>query len=325
MREISYREALREALIEEMRRDDSVFILGEEIAKYGGALGVTKGLLDEFGPYRVIDTPISESALVGAGVGAALMGMRPVVEIMFNDLLTLCMDHIVNSAAKVSYVHDGQASCPLVVRTAHGGLRWGVDASQSLEAWFVHVPGLKVVVPSTPYDAKGLLKTAIRDPDPVIFFEPKALYDVVGLVPDDDYTVPFGVADVKRKGNDVTIVAFGALVVKALAATQKLALKGIDAEVIDPRTLTPLDKGAILDSVRKTGRLVIAHDAVKTGGMGAEIAAIVAEEGLGYLKAPVKRVANPDVPVAFSPPLQEFILPQEEDLLEAVENLMACA
>lgn len=323
-RELTYGDALREALREEMHSDKSVILLGEDIGPLGGAFGVTAGLLDEFGTQRVMETPISESATVGAAVGAASLGMRPVVEIMYADFLPLAMDHLVNTAAKARYVHAGNASIPLVVRTACGGAD-AVYSSQSFEAWFMHVPGLKVVMPSSPHDAKGLLKAAIRDPDPVLFFEHKDLYGTRGTVPEEEYTVELGRADVKRKGSDVTVVAFSIMVGKALEAAEILADQGVSMEVIDLRTLNPLNKAAILSSVKKTGKLVIAHESPLTAGPGAEIAAIVSKEAFGDLAAPIERVANPDIPVPFSQVLQRAVIPNSQDILAAVESVMAYA
>ncbi|MEM3726679.1 MAG: alpha-ketoacid dehydrogenase subunit beta [Candidatus Bathyarchaeia archaeon] len=324
MRKITYREALREALREEMHRDPSVFLLGEDIGKYwGGAFKVTEGLAAEFGDERVRDTPISESAIVGAAIGAAITGMRPVAEIMFGDLTALAMDQIANQAAKIRYMFGGQAKCPMVIRTPFGG---GVNIashhSQSLEAWFMHVPGLYVAVPSTPYDAKGLLKAAIRGDNPVIFCEHKLLYPLEGEVPEGDYTVPFGVADVKREGEDVTVVATLYMVHKALKAAEKLEEDGVSVEVVDPRTLTPLDKQAIIKSVKKTGRLVVVSEDCKTAGVTAEIAAVVAEEALDYLDAPTKRVAEPDTPIPFSPSLEQYVIPNEEAIIKAVKEIV---
>jgi len=324
MREATIRDALREALREEMRRDNTVFLLGEDIGRYwGGAFGVTKGLAEEFGDERVRDTPISENAVIGVGVGAAITGMRPVAEIMFGDLTALAIDQICNQAAKVRYMFGGQASAPLVIRTPFGaGVNIASHHSQSLEAWFMHTPGLHVAVPSTPYDAKGLLKTAIRGSNPVLFVEHKLLYPVKGLVPDEDYTVPFGVADVKREGKDVTIVATLYMVHKALAAAEQLSKEGVSAEVVDPRTLSPLDRKAIVKSVRKTGRIVIVSEDCKTAGVSAEIASVVAEEALDYLDAPIKRVAEPDTPIPFSPPLEKFVIPDEKSIIKAVKELI---
>jgi pyruvate dehydrogenase E1 component beta subunit len=322
MKEVTVRDALREALREEMQRDKNVFLLGEDIGRYwGGAFGVTKGLAEEFGDERVRDTPISESAIVGVAVGAAITGMRPVAEIMFGDLSALAMDQICNQAAKIRYMFGGQASAPLVVRTPFGaGVNIASHHSQSLEAWFMHTPGLFVAVPSTPYDAKGLLKTAIRGSNPVFFVEHKLLYPLKGMVPEEDFTLPFGVADVKREGSDVTIFATLIMVHKALAAAEKLSKEDISAEVVDPRTLTPLDKAAIVKSVKKTGRIVIVTEDCKTAGVSAEIAAVVAEEALDYLDAPIKRVAEPDTPIPFSPPLEQFVIPDEKSIIKAVKE-----
>ncbi|MEM3577543.1 MAG: alpha-ketoacid dehydrogenase subunit beta [Candidatus Bathyarchaeia archaeon] len=324
MRKITYREALREALFEEMRRDPTVFLLGEDIGKYwGGAFKVTEGLAEEFGDERVRDTPISESAIIGTGVGAAITGMRPVAEIMFGDLTALAMDQIANQAAKIRYMFGGQAKCPLVIRTPFGaGVNIASHHSQSLEAWFMHVPGLYVAVPSTPYDAKGLLKSAIRGNNPVMFCEHKLLYPVEGEVPEGEYTVPFGVADVKREGADATIVATLYMVHKALKAAETLENEGISVEIVDPRTLTPLDKQAIIKSVKKTGRLITVSEDCKTAGVSAEIAAVVAEEAIDYLDAPIKRVAEPDTPIPFSPPLEQYVIPDEKTIIKAVKEVV---
>lgn len=324
MLEITFREALQEALREEMRRDQTVFLLGEDIGRdWGGAFGVTKDLAEEFGDGRVRDTPISENAIIGAAVGAAITGMRPVAEIMFGDLTALAIDQICNQAAKIRYMFGGQAKAPLVVRTPFGG---GVNIashhSQSLEAWFMHVPGLHVAVPSTPYDAKGLLKTAIRGDNPVVFCEHKLLYPIKGKVADGDFTIPFGVGEVKREGNDATIFATMFMVHKALRAAEELQRHGISVEVVDPRTLIPLDKQTLLKSVRKTGRIVIVSEDVKTAGVSAEIAAVVAEEALDYLDAPIKRVAEPDTPIPFSPPLEQHVLPNEKRIIAAVREVV---
>jgi len=324
LREISYRDALKEALREEMLRDPTVFLIGEDIGRYwGGAFKVTKGLAEEFGEERVRDTPISESAIIGVSVGAAMTGMRPVAEIMFGDLTTLAMDQIANQAAKIRYMFGGQAKVPLVIRTPFGGgVNIAAHHSQCLEAWFMHVPGLQVAVPSTPYDAKGLLKTAIRNDNPVIFCEHKLLYPIVGPVPEEDYTIPFGVADLKREGTDVTIIATLYMVHKSLNAAEALQKEGINVEVVDPRTLVPLDKETILNSVKKTGRVVIVTEDCKTAGVSAEIAAIIAEEALDYLDAPIKRVTTPDVPIPFSPPLEQYVIPDEKRIVKAVKEVV---
>ncbi|MGD8544686.1 MAG: alpha-ketoacid dehydrogenase subunit beta [Candidatus Bathyarchaeota archaeon] len=324
MRKITYREALREALKEEMRRDSTVFLLGEDIGRYWeGAFKVTKGLAKEFGEERVRDTPISESAIIGAAVGAAITGMRPVAEIMFGDLTGLAMDQIANQAAKIHYMFGGQTEVPLVIRTPFGaGVNIAAHHSQSLEAWYMHIPGLYVVTPSTPYDAKGLLKRAIRGRNPVFFCEHKLLYSIAGEVPEEEYTIPFGVAETKREGSDVTVVATLFMVHKALDAAEQLRKEGVNVEVVDPRTLVPLDKEAIISSVKKTGRLVVVSEDCKTAGVTAEISAIVAEEAIDYLDAPIKRVAEPDTPIPFSPPLEDHILPKTKTIIEAVKEVV---
>jgi len=324
MRKVTYRDALREALREEMRSDPSVFLLGEDIGRYwGGAFKVTEGLAEEFGDERVRDTPISESAIIGTAVGAAITGMRPVAEIMFGDLTALAMDQIANQAAKIRYMFGGQAKCLLVIRTPFGaGVNIASHHSQSLEAWFMHVPGLLVAVPSTPYDAKGLLKTAIRGSNPVFFCEHKLLYPIEGEVPEEEYTIPFGMADIKREGEDVTVVATSYMVHKALKAAEQLDEEDISVEVVDPRTLTPLDKQAIMKSVKKTGRLVIVSEDCKTAGISAEIAAAVAEEAIDYLDAPIKRLAEPDTPIPFSPPLEQHVIPNEKSIIKTVKEIM---
>ncbi len=322
-RETTYAEAIAEALRAEMRLDPRVFVMGEDVGAFGGLFGCTKGLLDEFGPERVRDTPISEAALIGAGIGAALTGMRPMVEIQFMDFTACAMDQIVNQAAKIRFMLGGKANVPLVIRTPYGtGLKLASQHSQSLEAWFVHTPGLLVAMPSTPVDAKGLLVTALRDPNPVIFLEHKLLYPTRGPVPEEQYTIPFGSADVKRRGNDVTIVATGLMVSKSLSAAAALAAEGIEAEVVDPRTLVPLDKATIIESVKKTGRVVVVHEAVKRGGFGGEIAGIIAEEAFDFLDAPIKRVAGKNVPIAFNEVLERKAVPDVEDIVGAARSLM---
>jgi pyruvate/2-oxoglutarate/acetoin dehydrogenase E1 component len=323
MREITYRQAIQEALREEMQRDAAVFLLGEDIAEFGGSYKVTAGLLDEFGPERVRNTPISEAAIVGAALGAALVGMRPVAELMYVDFSAIAMDQIVNQVAKVRYMFGGKAKASLVIRTQGGaGRSSAAQHAQSLEAWFMHIPGLKLVQPSTPYDAKGLLKTAIRDDNPVMFIEHKLLYPVQGPVPEEDYLIPFGQADIKRGGNDVTVVATSRMVHRALAAAEKLAAEDIDVEVIDPRTLNPLDEDTIVASVRKTQRLVIAYEAYERGGIGAEIAALVANKALDYLDAPIERVASLNTPMPFSPKLENYVVPSEERIIAGIKRAL---
>jgi pyruvate dehydrogenase E1 component beta subunit len=322
MREITIVEALREALAEEMSRDPTVFLMGEDIGRANGVFNVTAGLQDEFGKERVIDTPISEAGFTGMGIGAALTGMRPVVEILFCDFMTLAMDQIVNQAAKLYYMTGGQAKVPLVVRTLMGAGRGAAaQHSQSLHVWVAHIPGLKVVMPSTPYDAKGLLKSAIRDDNPVIFFEDKMSYQVKGLVPVGEYTIPLGLADVKRVGTDVTFVATSSMVQVALAAAEVLEQEGISAEVVDPRTLKPLDKETILESVKKTGRAVVIDEGHLSYGVTAEIAAIIADEAFDYLDAPVKRLGAMDVPVPMAPVLEQATVPNVEQLVATTRGL----
>lgn len=322
-REISYLEAIREALIQEMRRDPNVFLLGEDIGVYGGAFGVTRGLLDEFGPERVRDTPISEAAIAGAATGAALMGMRPVMEIMFMDFITIAMNQLVNQAAKMRFMFGGKASIPLVCRTPAGsGTGAAAQHCQSLEAWFVHVPGLKVVAPSTPYDAKGLLIAAIRDNNPVIFMEHKLLYRERGSVPEESYAIPLGSAEVKRQGRDLTIVAYSVMAWRALEAAERLAAEGIEAEVVDPRSLKPLDKDTIVQSVCKTGRALIVHEAPAACGFGAELAATIVEsEAFDFLDAPVRRLTGRDIPIPYNRTLERAAVPQVEDIVAAARVL----
>ena len=325
MRELTYAEAIREALRQEMARDDSVFILGEDVGTYGGAFGVSYGLIDEFGEERVRDTPISEAGIMGAATGAALVGMRPVAEIMFMDFTTIAMDQLVNQAAKLRFMFGGKAKVPLVLRTPAGsGTGAAAHHSQSFEAWFIHVPGLKVVMPSTPYDVKGLLLASIRDDNPVVFVEHKLLYKTRGPVPEEEYTIPLGVADVKRPGKDVTIVATSIMIPRALEAAEALAEEGIDAEVVDPRTLKPFDAETVVTSVMKTGKVLIVHEACKTGGVGAEIASRIMEsEAFDYLEAPITRLAGLDIPVPYNRTLERHRVPQVEDILAAVKALIA--
>ena len=322
LREVTLGQAIREALAEEMRRDPRVFIMGEDVAEAGTAFKVLTGLVEEFGPSRVIDTPISEAGITGLGVGGAMTGMRPIVDIMFGDFIGLAMDQIVNQAAKVHYMSGGKLTVPLVVRTTMGATRrTAAQHSQSLQAWVSHVPGLKVVLPSTPYDAKGLLKTAIRDDNPVIFFEDKMMYQLKGMVPDTDYTIPFGVADIKRPGLDVTIVATSSMVQIALAAADILEKLGISAEIVDPRTTFPLDKETLIDSAKKTSRAIVMDEGYERYGVTAELAAVIAEGAFYYLDAPVKRLGAMDVPVPFSPVLEDLTVPTPERVVEVAKVL----
>ena len=319
MPELSYREAVRDALSRAMREDDDVFIMGEDIAEMGGSMGVTQGMLAEFGPERVRNTPISEMGIVGAGIGAAMQGMRPVVEIMYEDFLTLSLEQIVNQAAKHRYMSGGQLKVPLTVRT-QGGAGWspGAQHAQQLEAWLVHIPGLKVVFASTPEDVRGLLWTSIYDDNPVIFFEHRTLYGVKGEVPEEIEPIPLGRARVHREGEDVTVVATGRLVHEALQAAQEAEKEGISVEVFDPRTLQPLDEGALVDSVKKTNRCVVAHEAVTRMGYGAEIAAVVQHDAFDWLDAPVERVGARFTPIPFAPVMEAFVVPHAEDVLQAI-------
>jgi acetoin:2,6-dichlorophenolindophenol oxidoreductase subunit beta len=323
VREASYSESINEALRLEMRRDPDIFVAGEDVGNSGGGAGVLTGLLDEFGEKRVRGTPISEQAIIGLAIGASICGLRPVVEIMYSDFLGICMDQILNQAAKNKYMFGGKARLPMVIRTDYGaGFRAAAQHSQSLEAFFVHIPGLKVAMPSTPADAKGLLTTSIRDDNPVLFLEHKGMYSWKGEVPEGEYLLPFGQADIKRKGRDLTIVATGKMVHKSLEAATALAEKGIEIEVIDPRTLTPLDTATILESVRKTRRALIVQEAVKFGGFGSEIAATIAEEAFGDLLAPVRRIGAPYAPVPFSPVLEDIYVPSTAKIQQAAEELV---
>ncbi|QRY39329.1 alpha-ketoacid dehydrogenase subunit beta [Bacillus sp. PDNC022] len=324
MREISYLEAVREAMSQEMRENQDVFILGEDIGVYGGAFGVTRGMIEEFGPERVRNTPISEAAIAGGAVGAALTGMRPILELQFSDFITIAMDQLVNQAAKTRYMFGGKGKVPLVVRTPAGsGTGAAAQHSQSLEAWMAHIPGLKVVQPSTAYDAKGLLKAAMDDDNPVIFYEHKLLYKTIGEVPEEQYSIPLGKADVKRNGKDVTIVATAIMVHKALEAAKELEAEGIDVEIIDPRTLVPLDEETIIESVKKTGKCIVVHEAVKRGGYGGEIASMIAEsEAFDYLDTPIKRLGGLAVPIPYNPTLEKAVIPQVPDIIEAAKELV---
>jgi len=323
LREITYLEAINEALGEAMEKEKKVFLMGEDIGAYGGAFKVTSGLLQKFGPERVMDTPISEAAIVGAAVGASLLGLKPVAEIMYMDFMPLSMDQLVTHAAKLHYFSGGQLEAGMILRTQYSlGRAHGAQHSGFLPAWFLQAPGLKVAVPSTPYDAKGLLNAALKERGPVLFVEGAMLYKSKGEVPDGYYEVPFGQAEVKRGGKDITVVAISRMVPEALAAAESLASsKGIEVEVVDPRTIQPLDKKTIVDSVKKTGRLVVASDDMKTGGVGAEIGATVYEEAIDYLKAPLVRVCSPDIPVPFAPPLEREYMPNAQKLEQAIEKL----
>ncbi|MDI6829307.1 MAG: pyruvate dehydrogenase complex E1 component subunit beta [Armatimonadota bacterium] len=320
---ITYRDALNQALREEMRRDPNILVLGEDVAEYGGAFKVTEGLLDEFGPARVIDTPISEEAIAGTGIGAAMVGLRPVIEMMTINFTTLAMDQIVNHAAKLRYMSGGQIKIPLVIRAAEAaGLQLGAQHSQNLESWYAHVPGLKVVAPSIPYDAKGLLKSAIRDDNPIMFIEHEALYNTKGEVPDDEYLVPLGKAEIKRQGKAVTIISYLRTLILAIGAAEQLAEIGIDAEVIDIRTLKPLDMETIVASVKKTHRAVIVEEDWKSVGMGAEIAARIIEGAFDYLDAPIARVALAEVPMPYSKPLEQLAVPSQDDIVSTVRQIL---
>lgn len=324
MRELSFAQAIREALDEELTRDPDIMVLGEDVAAWGGVFRTTEGLFEKYGGERIIDTPLSEEGFVGLAVGAAMTGMHPVVEIMFGDFITLVMDQLVNQAAKMRYMTGGQLKVPLTVRATMGGGRSsGAQHSQSWHAWFAHVPGLKVVVPSTPYDAKGLLKTALREPNPVIFFEDKVMYaKIKGPVPEEEYTIPFGKADVKKEGSDVTLIALSRMIHPTMAAAELLEKEGIHAEVIDPRTLTPLDEETILKSVCKTGGAVVIDEGYNRFGVTAEIAALVAHGAFDYLDAPVERLGAMDVPIPFSPVLEFATIPDEEKIIAAVRRVL---
>lgn len=321
--EVTYLEAISQALDEEMTRDERVFLLGEDIGFYGGAFKITEGFLAKYGEWRILDTPLAESGFVGAAIGAAMMGMRPVVEMQFADFISCAFDQITEVAAKNHYRWG--AAVPMVIRAPFGGgVHGGPFHSECPEGWFFHSPGLKLVAPSTPYDAKGLLKAAIRDPNPVIYFEHKFLYRrIKAILPEGDFIVPIGKADVKRPGNDISVITYGAMVHLALEAAQMLAKDGIDLEVVDLRTLAPLDKEAIYESVRKTSKAIVLHEDNKTGGVGAEVAALLAEECFDSLDGPIMRIAAPDTPVPFSTPLEEFFLPKTADVVAAARTLAA--
>lgn len=324
MPEISYLEAIRQALWQEMERDERVFLLGEDIGCYGGAFGVTHGMLDEFGPERVRETPISEATIVATAIGASLLGMRPVAEIMFMDFILLTLDQLANQAAKMRFMFGGRTTVPMVVRMPAGsGTGAASQHSQSLESVLMHFPGLKVVNPSTPYDAKGLLLASIRDPNPVCFVEHKVLYKSKGEVPEDDYTIPLGVAEVKRLGRDITVVANNIMVIKTLNVAEKLAKDGIEVEVIDPRTLLPLDTQTIIDSVRRTGRLLVVHEACQTGGWAGEVIASVAgSPAFDYIDTPIRRLGGKDIPIPYNRGLEKIAIPQEDDVEQEIRAMV---
>jgi pyruvate dehydrogenase E1 component beta subunit len=326
MPELTYREAVRDALRRALREDESVFLMGEDIAEMGGSMAVTQGLLDEFGPERVRNTPISEMAIVGSGIGAAIQGMRPVVEIMYEDFLTLSMEQLVNQAAKHRTMSGGQVKVPLTIRT-QGGAGWspGAQHAQQLEAWFVHVPGLKVVFASTPEDVRGLLWSSIYDDNPVVFFEHRTLYPLKGEVPEELEPIPLGKARIHREGEDVTVVATGRLVHESLRAADEAEKEGISVEVVDPRTLLPLDEETIVASVRKTTRWVTAHEAVVRGGLGAELAAVIQHGAFDWLDAPIERVGAKFAPLPFAPAMEQYVVPHAEDVLEAIRRTVARA
>jgi acetoin:2,6-dichlorophenolindophenol oxidoreductase subunit beta len=324
MPEITYRQAIKDAMVEEMRRDERVFLIGEDIGTYGGAFGVSAGMLEEFGPERIVETPISEEAIIGAAAGAAMVGMRPIAEMMFMDFILLAMEPLVNQAAKARYMFGGKATVPMVVRMPSGsGTGAAAQHSQSLETILMHIPGIKVVAPSTPYDAKGLLLSSIRDQNPVCFVEHKLLYKSKGDVPEEAYTIPLGVADIKQAGSDITVVASGIMVHKTLEAASSLANEGISVEVVDPRTLRPLDVDTIAKSMKKTGRLLIVHEAVKTAGWAGEVMASISETpSWDYLDAPMRRLAGKDVPIPYNRKLEEAAVPQVEDILQEIRAIV---
>ncbi len=326
VRELSLAQAVNEALAEELRNDPAVFVIGEDVAEAGTPFKVFAGLVDEFGPQRVLDSPISEAGIAGIGLGAAMTGMRPVVDIMFGDFMTLVMDQVANQAAKVHYMSGGRLKAPLTVRTTLGATRRSAaQHSQSLHAWVAHVPGLKVALPATPYDAKGLLKAAIRDDGPVVVFEDKMMFATKGPVPDEEYTLPFGVADVKREGEDVTLVATSSMVYVALEAAEELERDGVSAEVVDPRTLVPLDRETLVESAKKTGRAIVIDEGHESFGASAELAAVIAEGAFYHLDAPVTRAAAMDVPIPFSPVLEDQTVPTAESVFRLAKSLLGKA
>lgn len=323
MREITYGEAAIESISEEMKKDNTIFYLGEDVGRFGGCYGATKGLWEEFGDKRIKDTPMSEASIIGFALGAAITGMRPIAEIMFVDLLCLAMDQIVNQVAKVHYMFGGKVKVPLVIRIPFGGLRRAAaQHSQQLEAWFLHTPGLKIVVPSTPYDAKGLLKAAIKEDNPVMCFEHVLLYQRKDQVPEDSFTAPIGKAEVKREGKEVTVISYSLMLHRCLSVANKLSKEGIEVEVIDLRSLCPLDIETVAASVKKTNKVAIVHQAALTGGVGAEVGMRITEAVFDYLDAPVKRIAARDVPVPFSPVLEDFVVPSEERIEEEIKKML---
>jgi pyruvate/2-oxoglutarate/acetoin dehydrogenase E1 component len=323
LKTITVLEAIREAISEEMTNNSSVFMIGEDIGRFGGALGQTKGLLEKFGAERVIDTPISEAAIVGAAVGASILGMRPIADIMFTDFSTIAMDQIINQAAKAKFMSGGKVSVPIVIRMQGGAGRGkAAQHSQSLEAIFSHIPGLKVVMPSTPYDTKGLLKTAIRDNNPVVFIEHGSLYNVKGDIPESEFTVPLGLAEIKRNGKDISIITYSYMVHTALSAAEILKEEGVDVEVVDLRTLRPMDTEVMMESIKKTHRVVVLHEACITGGIGGEIVARIAENVFDYIDAPIVRMGVPDVPIPYAKSLENTIIPNEEKLIACIKNVL---
>ena len=325
MREITYADAIKEAMCEEMRRDDRIILMGEDVGVYGGAFGVSRGMIDEFGPERIRDTPITELAITGCAVGAAMTGLLPILEIMFSDFITLGMEQLINQGAKNRFQFGGQGSVPMVLRAPAGsGTGAAEQHSQSPEAWVANIPGIKVVIPSTPYDAKGLLKASIYDPNPVVFFEQKLLYRTKGPVPEEDYTIPLGKADVKRNGKDITVITYGRMVPRCLKIAEDLAgSKGIDAEIVDIRSLVPLDKETLVSSVIKTGKCLVVYEAPQTGGFGGEIASVIADsEAFFYLDAPIRRLGGLDVPIPYNPHLEAQVVPTEEKIIAAIESLL---
>lgn len=324
MRNITYAEAIRESISQIMREDENVFMLGEDIGVYGGAFGVTNGMVDEFGEERIMSTPISEAAISGAAVGSAMTGMRPILELQFSDFVMIATDNIVNQAAKIRYMSGGKANVPVVIRLPGGsGAGFAAQHSQSLEAWMTHIPGLKIVQPSNAYDAKGLMKAAIEDENPVLFYEHKVLYGVKSEVPEDSYSIPLGEAEVKQQGEDVTIVATGIMVQKSLEAAKQLEEEGISVEIIDPRTLVPLDKETIIESVRKTNRALVVYEAVERGGYGAEIASVISEsDAFDYLDAPVSRLGGKATPIPYNPNLEKLAVPQVEDIVDKCKKMI---